>query len=269
LLQRSPEDTYGHIELASVLLQRGQLRAATEHLLQVARMPLDDSQLIVDLVRRLYFSGEIVAARGCLDNPVLANQPAAPVLAAQAQLRWLLGEIPPALTLVEQAIAAGADAPDVHYLHAMLLQYTGHIERAAEVLVACVGRWPRFGDAAVALANLRRQTTDKNHLELLQQRLAAIPVDSAARIDRVARAGFESALFKVFDDLDRPAEAWPALERSNALMHALTPYDAAGEAAGTGCSRATRRWSRRGRSTISAVSCAGSPTCPRPVCPAC
>lgn len=233
LLQRSPSDIHAHIELASVLLQRGQLRASTELLLQVSRMPLADSRLILDLVRRLYFSGEIVAARACLESPALANRPVASALAAQAQLRWLLGEMPPALALVERAIAAGADAPDVHYLHGMLLQYTGNIDRATEVLAGCVGRWPRFGDAAVALASLRRQTADDNHLELLRQRLAAIPADSTAQVDRFARAGFESALFKELDDLGRPDEAWPALERSNALMHALNRYDAAGEAAVT------------------------------------
>ncbi len=34
------------------------------------------------------------------------------------------------------------------------------------------------------------------------------------------RAEFEYAQFKILDDLERHDEAWPALARCNALMHA-------------------------------------------------
>ena len=49
----------------------------------------------------------------------------------------------------------------------------------------------------------------------------------------MARAGFESARFKELDDLGRREEAWQALARSNALMHAFNAYDARGEGAVT------------------------------------
>lgn len=49
----------------------------------------------------------------------------------------------------------------------------------------------------------------------------------------MARAKFESAIFKVLDDLGRHDEAWHALQRSNALMHYLLPYDADSEVAVT------------------------------------
>jgi tetratricopeptide (TPR) repeat protein len=233
LVQRAPRDASVRLELASVMLKRGHLRGCTHQLLQATERPPDDPALIFQLVRRLYFSGEILAARACLDDPGLANHTSAPMLAEQAQLRWMLGEIAQAKALSDRAMAAGVDTPDAYYLCAMLSQFSGNIDESDGLLETCLRRWPRFGDAAVALANLRKQTPQKNHVGLLEERLRCIPHDSGAHADRFARAGFESALFKELDDLGHHDQAWQALMRSNALMHALNPYDAAGEAAVT------------------------------------
>ncbi|UJJ59981.1 tetratricopeptide repeat-containing sulfotransferase family protein [Rhodanobacter denitrificans] len=233
LLERVPDDAPARMELANVLLGRGQLQASTRQLLQIARLPAGNVPLLVQTIRRLYFHGEIVAARSCLDRLERAPDPPAPLLAEQAQLRWMLGEIPAAMALMERASAAGVETPDACYLHAMLSQFTGNIAQARGMLETCLRRWPDFGDAAVALANVRRQTPEANDLGLLRERLRRMPQDSNAAEILASRAGFESALFKELDDLGCPDEAWQALARSNAIMHALHPYDAAGETAVT------------------------------------
>lgn len=233
LVERVPDDALARMELASVLLRRGQLRASTHQLLQVALAPPNDAQLIAQTVRRLYFNGEILAARACLDRFELAPDPSAPMLAEQAQLRWMLGEIPAAMTLMDRAIAAGVETPDACYLYAMLSQFTGKIDQASNALETSLRQWPSFSDAAVALANARKQTPETNDLDLLREQLRRIPVNSDAAEVLVARAGFESALFKELDDLGCHEEAWPALARSNAIMHALNPYDSIGETAVT------------------------------------
>ncbi|MEP6908297.1 MAG: sulfotransferase, partial [Pseudoxanthomonas sp.] len=230
LVEQAPDDSSARLELASVLLKRGQLRASTQQLLQVALAPPSDAQLIAQTVRRLYFHGEILAARACLDRFELAPKPTARRLTEQAQLRWMLGEIPAAMTLMDRAVAAGVETPDAWYLYAMLSQFTGNIDQTGRALEASLRQWPNFSDAAVALANVRKQTPEANHLDLLRERLHRIPESSNAA---VARAGFESALFKELDDLGCHEEAWQALARSNALMHALNPYDAIGETAVT------------------------------------
>ncbi len=233
LLQRVPHDTAARMQLASVLLERGQLRASTRELLTVVSRLPDDAALIAQLVRSLYLCGETVAARNCLDHPALALNPSGEMLAAQAHLRWMLNDIPAALALIERAMDAGVDTPDEYYLHAMLLQFTGQLERADAVLDACLRRWPTFSGAAMAQARLRRQTKESNHLDFLRTQLRRIPVNSKVAEDNFVRAEFEHALFKELDDLGQHAEAWSALERSNAIMHAFNPYDADGEAAVT------------------------------------
>lgn len=231
LLQRSPADALARMQLADILLERGQLRASTKHLLEVvARLP-DDSRLITRLVRQLYLRGETVAARYCLDDPALTRDPSGELLAAMAHLRWMLDEIPEALVLIERAIAAGVDTPDEHFLHAMLLQFTGQLGRAGEVLGACLRRWPTFSGAAMAQARLRRQTPQSSHVDFLHEQLRRIPVHSSVAQDNQIRAEFEYALFKELDDLGRHEEAWSALARCNASMHALNPYDAGEEMA--------------------------------------
>lgn len=231
LLQRVPQDVSAHMMLARVMLQQGQLRASSGQLLQAAQARPDDAQLTLQLAQRLYLGGEVLAARECLDYlEQLRGQPAA-LLAAQAHLRWVFGEISASKVMMGRAMAAGADTPDDFFLHAMLLQFTGEIAAAEAILSTCLQRWPTFSGAAMALSNLRKQTPASNHLDSLQRQLGRIPRGGEHPGDSLVRAEFESALFKELDDLGRHDEAWDALARSNALMHVLNPYDAAGETA--------------------------------------
>ncbi|MCW8807529.1 MAG: sulfotransferase [Rhodanobacter sp.] len=233
LVQRLPGDVAARMELAEVMLRRGLLQASTDQLLHVTQMLPDDAALITQLVQRLLHYGEIVAARACLDRLAGLPDQSASMLAAQAHLRWRLGEIQTSMTLMDRAIAAGVDTPDGHHMHAMLAQFTGDSSRAREILESCLARWPRFGSAALALADLRQQTPGTQHLEFLQGQLGQLPVKSSDPAEQLNRARFEATLFKELDDLARYEEAWAALARSNALMGALNPYDAMSETAVT------------------------------------
>lgn len=227
LVRRVPQEASFRMELAQVMLKRGRLQAATNQWLQVTRAPLpDDPGLILQLAQHLCHVGEVRAARACLDH--LSQLPDAPaeLWAEQARLRSTLGELPASKAAMARALAAGIDTPDDHYLYAMLFQFSGELSRAEEILEECLRRWPFFGGAVMALANLRKQTPGRNHLDFLHRQLHRFPVDGATPSDNLVRAEFEAAVFKELDDLGRHAEAWPALARSNALMHALNPYDA-------------------------------------------
>lgn len=234
LVQRVPHEPVFRMELAQVMFRREQPRAATAQWLQVAnaRLP-DDPGLVLTLVQHLCHVGEVLAARACLDHLATVGAVSAEHWAEQAQLRSMLGEFPECRATLDRALAAGSDTPDDHYLDAMLFQFGGDVSRAEAVLDECLRRWPFFGGAALALANLRRQTPATNHLDFLQGQLRRLPDDDATPSDNLVRAEFEAAVFKELDDLGRHDEAWSALSRSNALMHALTPYNASLETAVT------------------------------------
>lgn len=231
LVQRVPDMAPVHMELAGVLLRRGQMRASTHRLRQAAGAGPRDAQTCTQLVQRLYLGGEVVAARACLDHFESLPAPTADVLATQAHLRWMLGEISAAKALIQRATDAGVDTPDEWHLQAMVLQFTGDMDGAERMFNECLRRWPMFSGAALGLANLRKQTRQAHHLVLLRDRLARTPADSAVPGDRRVRAEFLAALFKELDDLEHYDEAWNALEQCNALMRGLNPYDGAGESA--------------------------------------
>ena len=233
LAQQAPHDVPLRMELADLMLRRDRMRAATSQLLRAASMLPNDVPMITELAWRLSMTGETLAVRACAEHLDRAPDPPGWVLAEQAHLRWMLGDIPVARARMDLAVAAGIDAQSEYYLNAMLLQFTGRLAEAEVVLLETLRRWPDYGDAAVILANLRRQTAAANHLAFLQERLGRLPKGDIDMRSGLARAKFESAVFKILDDLGRHDEAWQALERSNALMHSLLPYDADSEAAVT------------------------------------
>jgi tetratricopeptide (TPR) repeat protein len=253
LVQRAPRDVPLRMELAELMLRRGQLRAASSQLLQAAPSLPNDVPMIAELAWRLSMTGETLGVRACAEHLERAPDPPGWVLAEQAHLRWMLGDIPQARTRMDLAVAAGIDSQTECYLNAMLLQFTGRLAEAEVALLETLRCWPDYGDAAVILANLRRQTAATNHLGFLQERLGRLPKDSTDMRAGLARAKFESAIFKVLDDLGRHDEAWPALERSNALMHSFLPYDADSEVAVTNALieiAATARGGKAGSTTF-------------------
>lgn len=231
LLKSSPQYLPAWLELAHVLVQQGHWKSSSEPLLQATRYLPKHAPAVLQLVQQLMGRGEIIAARRCLDFLAQAPQPPAELLLAQAHLRFLLGEIAVAKDFIERALRAGADAPDDHHMHAMLLQFSGDIGGACEVLEQCVERWPHYGDAAMVLVNLRRQTVKANRLAYVEEQLGKRVGGKPSRDEKFVYAEFEYARFKILDDLGRCDEAWPALLRCNRCMQELNPYDAKGEAA--------------------------------------
>ncbi len=233
LVQHVPNDAETLIELADVMFRRGRLRESAVLILRVASRLPRDAQLILKVIQRLVAVGETVAARSCLDLLAQAPEPPSELLVAQAHLRFSIGEIAAARALMEKAIAAGIDSPGEQHLYAMLLQFSGDIDHACAVLERCLKRWPHFGDAAMALVNLRKQKPEVHRMDSVQEQLRRLSQGSKDPGAMFVRAEFEYVQFKILDDLEHYEEAWPALARCNALMHELNPYDATGEAAVT------------------------------------
>lgn len=234
LVQRVPHEPAIRMKLARVMLDRGLMRSATSHWLQLAKAPLpDDLQLVLQLVQCLCHVGEVGAARACLDHLEALPDVPAEQWAALAHSRSALGEIAAARAAIDRALTMGVDTPDEYYLQAALMQYGGDMLQAQAVLEGCLRRWPFYSGAAMALSKLRKQTPVSNHLDAWQERLRRIPAEAITDSDNLIRAEFGAALFKEFDDLGRFDEAWASLATSNVLMHALNPYDAAIETAVT------------------------------------
>lgn len=226
LVARNPTDLPAHLDLAHVLLKSGRFRASAACLANAAARADGASPAFrITLARRLVFSGEIVVAKQCIEQLGHAIRPDGPSLAAMAHLHWLLGDIVTAGEYIRRARQAGVDTPNEWHLHAMLSHFQGEHERARDILEACLQRWPRFGAAAQALANLAACRADRHHVPFLRAQLEQLPRGIIDPDDAMVRAQFLSALSKELDDLDDFAASWVALVESKAIMRMFHPYD--------------------------------------------
>lgn len=219
LLARAPGDIHARLLLSSVCLELGRLRDACEQLVLASQSLPDDLAAIHRVAYCLHQVGETVAMRNCLDHPAIARSHDGNMLMALAHLQQVLGDHEAALALMDRALASGIDNPDVRYFRSLQLQFHGRMSEAEAELESCLQMGPTYGRAFLALARMRRQSPENNHLASI-----------VSRLDRVAQgsehhAALEFARFKELDDLDRREEAWQALARGNAIMRARVPHD--------------------------------------------
>ena len=225
LLARTPGNTQARLLISSVCLKQGQLRAACAHLVEAVRALPDDADQIHTLGFCLHQLGETVALRECLDHPALARSRSGALLARVAHLHQLLGAHERALALMDRAFELGFDNPDFRYYRSLQLQFNGRMREAEAELEAALRMGPTHGRASLALARMRKQTAEANHLDYIRAQLRKVEPGTEDN------AALEFARFKELDDLDRRDEAWAALQRGNALMRARLTHDAERERA--------------------------------------
>lgn len=204
--------------LASVLLAGGGVRGAVEQARLAALALPDDAGQICRVAQCLARLGETTAALACLTHREVQRTRSAPALAAIAHIYQGMGLHVPALELMERARELGFDNPDFRYFRAIQLQFHGRTAEAQAELQSCLALGPTFGRASLTLARLRTWTERDNHLLFIRQRLGSVPPGTEDH------AAFEFAQYKELEDLGRPDEAWDALQRANAIMHARLGY---------------------------------------------
>lgn len=224
LLLQDPGDIAARMMLGGLYAAEDRQRAATRQVLEASRQPPDDPGLLGDLITTLIKVGEIVAARRLLALPAIAGSASAHVLMRAASQLQLIGDHAAALALMEKAAAAGASGRDFEFLHAVQLAFNGKLQAAEAELLRCIARDPPLGRAYVQLARTRRQTAQANHLDAIGAALRRVEGGSEDH------AALQFAQYKELEDLQRYDEAWSALQRGNAIMHARLPYDAAEDA---------------------------------------
>jgi tetratricopeptide (TPR) repeat protein len=225
ILASDPASAPAHLLLSGVHSAENRPRLAASHALEAARHPPADPILLGELIGGLLKAGEMVAGRRLLDDPAIATSADPNVLVRAARQRKALGEHEAALALIERAARAGARGPIFLFQRATQLLFNGRIEEAEADLEQCIASGSPPTRAYLELATLRTQTAGRNHLRAIK--LAMDRVDPKTE----DYAFLEFAYYKELEDLGRFGDAWRALERGNAVLHALMPYDAEREAA--------------------------------------
>lgn len=224
LVQRDPKRVAARMLLASVWLDEGRVREASEQAVAASLMMPEDADAVATTVHCLLRIGETVAARDCLarfDAP--CRKLAGPQLVALAHAYQVLGDHQAGLALMDRARVGGYDNPDFRYFHALQMQFNGKVQDARQRLESCLQLGPTCGRASLALARMSRQTPESNHLDYIHAQLQRVERGSEDH------AAFEFALYKELEDLGRCDEAFAALARGNAIMDARRVPDAGRE----------------------------------------
>lgn len=220
LLAREPGHVHAHALLAKILLFRERMRESAAHLLQAAQIPTADENLASEIAEGLVHVGEVVAARDYCAAHTQSPLPVSGRLCAEfAFTLQTLGDHGAALNLIERALADGFDDADVRFFHARQLINHGRFDEASDELEVALKWRPEFGVAAYWRSRLPAASRTSAQLD-----------DIASRLDIVERgsedhAAFEFARYTILDDQGEYTQAWEALERANAIMHARLPID--------------------------------------------
>ena len=223
LLAQEPRHAGAHALLASVLLAQGDVREACTHLLRAADTLPPDPAFVLRIAHALRNLGETNATLRCMRHPALASSCDPAQQLALGHLYQGLGLNHDALHRMRRARDAGLDTPDFRYFIALQLQFNGHLAEAEAEMEACLRAGPTFGRASLSLARIRRQTAQSNHVDFIRARLQQVAQGSEDH------AAFEFALYEELDDLGEHDDAWNALARGNAIMHARNRHDADAE----------------------------------------
>lgn len=219
LLQRHPGHVPAMLILVGIALTEHRVRAATELALTAAGRLPEDIGLIADIAHALVQVGETVAARACLDHPMVAASRNAVELARLAKLRQSLGEDAKALVLLDRADAEGLDSAQFRLERGQELIIAGRLPEGEAELLASWRLRPRHGLTALELARLREQTPQDNHVADLRLRLQQVQHGSEDH------SALLFALYKELEDIGQYDEAWEALAQANALMFARQKHD--------------------------------------------
>lgn len=212
----APDHAGTQLLAAEIAWREDRVRDSARFVLEAARLATDDPELACEVVAALLRVDEVVAARRYLEHPAWLDGTSCACLCRLADFRLGFGEYAEALALLDKALATGDDAAAIHFYRGRLLTFLGRLEEAEAEYLHSPRRMPTQGEVALALVALRTQTPDSHHLAMLTAGLQ--DVVRGTRDD----AAFEFARYKALEDLDRYDEAWRALARGNAIMHART-----------------------------------------------
>ncbi len=116
------------------------------------------------------------------------------------------------------AVAAVPDNPTFLFNLATAQTFAGELEQAEANYLACLRQSPRHWKAYLALAQLRRQRPEANHVAWLEERLATVGDDAEGRMY------LQLALSKEHEDLGEHGPAFDYLSRGKAATRTLRNY---------------------------------------------
>lgn len=175
---------------------------------------IQKAECLLALGRRADALGTAAAAAG-----IAADTP--PALDAIGEFLVHAGEHGKALEVYDLALAQAPDDPAFITKRAVIHRFLGNFELAAADYERALSITPQDPEALKGLAELRRQSTDRNSVVAMEAALAAAAVGSKDS------ATLHFGLAKSYEDLADYAASWRHLCAGNALERSWIKYNSA------------------------------------------
>lgn len=222
-----PQHAGVHFVAGVAALQLRRMDAAHAHLAQATTLNPDRADYAAQYARLLatiHRQREAVAeadralalSDGKADDPMVLD--ILGVIYTQAH------EAERAAQAFQRGVACLPNEPRLRFNLAATLTFLGDVEGAEREYEACLRLQPRYWKAYLSLSQLRRQTTDDNHVARWQAALAQVGDDAEGALC------VNMALEKEFDDLGQPAPAFAHLSAGKAAWRSRLHYDSTRDA---------------------------------------
>lgn len=204
LLARSPVDPDGHYVIGVAASRLHHLHPAVEHLRRAAILRPAWPEAFAELARAYLTLGNAPGAVELADQAFARSPGRAATLDTLGVIYGQAGLHAKAQSAFAAAVAKAPGNAASRFNLGSTLAFTGQAEAAEAEFEACLDHDPTFWRAYLFLAQVRRQTPERNSLDRLQRALAGAASNEA-------RFYLHMALAKVMEDLGRYEEAFAHL----------------------------------------------------------
>ena len=217
LIPEMPPHAALHFIAGAAALELGQLPLAIDCLSRAASLEPTRASYLAPLARALAAMRRPADALAAAEK-ALALCPREPTTLDTLGIVFSqLGEHAKAAAVFQRLVESSPRQAGSYFNLATSLVFGGDIEAAELNLEQCLELDPRFWKAYPALAKLRKQTADRNHIERL---LAMLPEAQDSR----AATYVHIALAKEFEDLEQYSRAFEHMVRSKSVARATKRY---------------------------------------------
>lgn len=220
-LNSEPNDVFARFACGMALMELGQLVAAEQHLRRAVALAPTQAEYHAQLARALVLLQRLPEAVQIADAALTLHPRAAQTLDTLGVVYSRANAHGRAIELFRHAIALTPRSAAHHYNLAVSLTFSGQVDAAEQAYESLLRLEPRFWRAHTALAQLRRQTLERNHVARLNALLASAGDDPAAVVH------LNHALAKEYEDLGDYARAFAHLQAAKVQRRERSGYSIA------------------------------------------
>jgi tetratricopeptide (TPR) repeat protein len=202
-----------------IALCRGQIASASQMIHRALAGSPSDPRFLLQLARVLAAERRLGDSLVSAEAAVRAAAGDAPLMDAIGSFYSSIGEHERAFEAYSQAIARDPAQPIYWFNRATVQRFLGRLSAAEDDYDRTIALRPTDYEAYANRSELRKQTADRNHIEVLERQLASGVANWRGEMQ------LRHALAKEYEDLGQYPDSWRHLEKGARLRREHLQYD--------------------------------------------